>query len=360
MTNCEFCKAVFYDRSTLSKHQRTVRKCIKIQQEMDPDRVVSMELFKCEHCDKELATKYTLENHLRKCKKFMKEKVDKIEREVEKISKEVQHIKDKPLTTVITTTTNNNVTSTKNIQNNTNTNNIQHNYGSILSCLTPEIIQEPFRNFKVKDFLALTQKQLAEITIKYYLSGKDRPMYYVADRSRNKFMYTDEENNILEDPDARTLRSIVYEGYKPLIRKMYKEQMIQAKQSLALSMRKDDQGLIDSDRDDIKKINKVQQEADITSEYRTYNSHLSKSLPTSIDERQVIDHEHHREEEIDSDEELDREIEYITRMIGDHTASELEPYKQQYQEKGIITGPRSIMMDPVWKSHYIEYLNGKR
>lgn len=360
MTNCEFCKAVFYDKSTLKKHQRTVRRCIKIQRELDPAKVIDLDTFKCEHCEKELSTKYTLENHLQKCKKIMKEKVDKIEEEVAKISKEIQNIKDKPATVI----TNNNVTTqnnTKNIQNN-NTQNNQHNYGSILSCLTPEIIQEPFKDFKVKDFLSLTQKQLAEITVKYYLSGKDRPMYYVADRSRNKFMYTDEENNIKEDPDSRCLRSIVYEGYKPLIKKMYKEQMIEAKKSLALSMRKDDQGLIDSDRDDIKKIDQVQQETDIITDYKTYNSHLSKSLPTSMDERKTIDHEHRKEDgtEYDSDEELKREISYITRMIGDYAACELEPFKKQYEEKGTITGPRSIMMDPVWKAQYIEYLNGQR
>jgi len=81
----------------------------------------------------------------------------------------------------------------------------------------------------------------------------------------------------------------------------------------------------------------------------------------SMDERQTIDHEHCKEDdtEYDSDKELKREINYITRMIGDHAACELETFKQQYKEKGSITGPRSIMMDPVWKAQYIEYLNGQ-
>ena len=339
MFKCEYCSKEFPTNSRFIRHQKTTKKCLLIQAQAKTDNLT------CVHCSKKLSSKQRLNSHLITCK--VKNKT--LDQKYEELINEIKQIKEIPHTTI----TNNNITNTNNIQNN--------NYGSILSCLTPDIIQEPFKDFTVKDFLSLTQKQLADITVKYYLSGTDRPMYYVADRSRNKFMYTDEENNIKEDPDAKCLRSIIYEGYKPLLRKIYTQQMIRAKESLALSMRKDDQALIDSDRDDLKKLNHVQQETNIEKEYKTYNSQLGKALPSCMEERLKIDKQKiEKEIELDSDEETQSYINYITRMIGDHTASELEKFKKIYKENGTITGPRSILLDPVWKGHYIEYLNDKR
>jgi hypothetical protein len=59
------------------------------------------------------------------------------------------------------------------------------------------------------------------MTVKHLLSGKEQPMYYVADRSRNKFMYTDTENNEKEDANASILRSLVYRGIRPVIKNIY-------------------------------------------------------------------------------------------------------------------------------------------
>ena len=339
MATCDYCNKEFPTISRLTRHQKTTKKCLLIQAETKKENLL------CIHCSKILSSKQRLNTHLSVCKTKNKS----LDQKYDELIKEIKQIKDTPHTTI----TNNTITNTNNIQNN--------NYGSILSCLTPDIIQEPFKDFTIKDFLSLTQKQLADITVKYYLSGVDRPMYYVADRSRNKFMYTDEENNIKEDPDAKCLRSIIYEGYKPLLKKIYTQQMIQAKESLALSMRKDDQALIDSDRDDLKKLNHIQQETNIEKEYKMYNSQLGKSLPCCIEERLKIDKEKvYKGIELDSDEETQNYINYVTRMIGDHTASELEKYKKIYKENGTITGPRSIMTDPVWKICYLEYLNDKR
>ena len=47
-------------------------KCVKIQKDLDPTKVIELDVFECEHCDKELCSQITLNNHLQKCKALVK------------------------------------------------------------------------------------------------------------------------------------------------------------------------------------------------------------------------------------------------------------------------------------------------
>ena len=52
MPKCDFCKSDFHDKSTLNKHQRNSKYCIKIQLERDPTKLIEQIIFECDFCHK--------------------------------------------------------------------------------------------------------------------------------------------------------------------------------------------------------------------------------------------------------------------------------------------------------------------
>lgn len=332
---CNFCKSDFYDKSTLNRHQRSSKKCKKIQENKKDVLKDKMCIF----CKKELSTIYTLQTHLTTCKvKKSKDKNDivKLRKEMQKMSSELENLKNCSITNT-----------TINVDNSITNN----NYGSILNCLTKENVEESFKDFSIND---LNQRKLAEMTIKNLLSGKDNPLYLCKDRSRNKFVYTDEDNNEKEDPNAILLRTLVYKGVSPIIQKMYAERAIELHNELARCLRTANTATVLCSRDDIKELDNAYKKIDIIKDGNEYISQLSKTLPSSLEDRKEKDK---FQLEVSSDEDIQQYINSQIRMIGNYTISELSKFKIIYLETGILKGPKDIIMDQKWKEEYIQYMN---
>jgi hypothetical protein len=212
----------------------------------------------------------------------------------------------------------------------------------------------------VKDLLSSDgQKTLADMTIKNCLLGPEQPIYICKDRSRHKFFYTDQENKEKEDPNAITLRTLVYNGVKPLIKKLYTEKYILLQNELARSRRKDDLSLITMSHEDIKELENAYKQINIIKDGDDYISQLSKCLPSSIKDRLHQDQLELEKADLDSDIELQEEIKKHTRMIGDYTASELSKWKKLYKETGEATGPRELETDLIFRKQFISFLKEK-
>ena len=257
---CNFCKKEFSTKSNLNRHCQLAKSC-KNKENNDK------RIFQCQFCNKELTSKNTLTYHLNICKYKPQEDYIKLKEQVKKISQELDHIKDKPTTT-------NNITIT-------NTN----NYCGLLNYMTPEVVRESFKNFNINNLLSGSQKDLADMTIKNFLTGKDQPLYICKDRSRNKFVYTDDENKEKEDANAIILRTLVYNGIAPLLKKLYHEEYIKLHDELARCKRIDDRVLIEVSREDIKELDEAYKQFNILKDAEDFISHLSKCLPTSIKDR---------------------------------------------------------------------------
>jgi hypothetical protein len=297
---CQHCSTEMSDTSSLKRHQRQSKYCLRIQKGKD-DESEKQTIFKCTFCKKQLSSKYRLQCHLDICKQKNKEKekekekteseIEQMRAEMAKLKKEVEILKEKP-----TQSTNITISTTNN------------NYGSILNCLTQEVIQETFKNFSIKDLLASdSQKNLADMTIKKCLSGPNQPIYICKDRSRHKFFYTDEENKEKEDPNATVLRTLVYNGVKPLIKKLYAEKSVILQNELARCKRKDDLTLITMSREDIKELEDAYKHINIVKDGEDYITHLGKCLPSSVKDRIYQDHlslSSNPDKDLDSDEEL--------------------------------------------------------
>ena len=333
---CEYCSGEFSTKSNLNRHKSISKTCTQSEKRY----------VKCEYCSKELTTISILNKHKDICKE--KNKTDKselLEKEIQTLKKELEKIKDKP------TTTNNNITITTN-----NTDNSVNNYCSLLNYMTPEVVRESFKNFNIINLLSGSQKELADMTIKNFLTGKDHPLYLCKDRSRNKFVYTDEENKEKEDANAIVLRTLVYNGIAPLLKKLYHEEYVKLHDELARCKRIDDRALIDTSRDDIKELDEAYNQFNILKEAEDYISHLSKCLPTSIKDRIYKDglkeNLELEERQSSSDVEFHKQLE----MIGDYTASELKGFKEIYKKTGTIKGPKDLIQNKDLTTRYVAFL----
>jgi len=353
MKVCNYCNSEFYDNSSLLRHQRNSKYCIKIQEEKEPNKKINKHFYNCDYCKKELSSKSRLTYHLNICKQKKiviindDNKIVSLQEKVEKLTKEVIQLKEKPTSNVI------------NITDNSTNSLINHNYSSLLD-YKYETITETFKKHysTIDHLLKSDQKQLADMTVQHVLSGKEHPMYYVTDRSRNKFMYTDKENNEKEDANATILRSLVYRGIKPIIKNIYHEEFKRLRSELADHQRRDSAELIASSRADLKELEEAYEQMDIIKESDDYISQLSKCLPTSIRDRIYKDNLGITED-YDSDEEFKKQLEREVRMIGDYSAVELQKFKQLYKETGETRGPPSITKNPKYLKEYIQFLSEK-
>jgi len=345
MKVCNYCNSEFYDNSTLLRHQRNSKNCLKIQLEKEPNKIIK-KFYECEYCKKELTTKYRLNNHIKICK--IKNSKEEVIEKVEELTKVINELKEKPVT--ITVTNNNTDSSIK----------IINNYSSLLD-YKPENITESFKKHynSIEHLLNGDQKKLADMTVQHFLSGKEQPMYYVTDRSRHKFMYTDKEHNEKEDANATILRSLVYRGIKPIIKNLYNDEFKRLRKKISEYQRKepdeDIELVITLKNKELKELEEAYQQMDIIKESDDYISQLSKCLPTSIRDR-IYQDNLGINTDYDSDEEFKQQLEYESRMIGDYSVLELGHFKELYKKTGESRGPSSITNNQKYLKEYIAFL----
>ena len=338
MNTCPTCKKNFSQSSSLNRHIKTAI-CSK-------EKVKQQHI--CRSCNRLLSTKQRLDSHVKICKKST---MTELEQKVEQLNKKIDQLSSEKSTTI-----NIIVNNTDNSTNKTITTN---NYSSLLNC-TPENVTEKLRKYyhTIEHLLKGDQKQLAIMTIEHLLSGKDQPMYYVADRSRNKFMYTDQENNEKEDANASLLRKLVYKGLKPIINDLYKKELLRLKNDLTKFLRKDDcDNVISSIRTDIKELEESYQQTNILKESDDYISQLSKCLPSSIKDR-IFHDSLGLENDDDEDIRFQLELQEELRMIGGYTVNELRQYKQEYTETRQVLLPPEIRSDPKY-NEILAFVLGK-
>jgi hypothetical protein len=98
MPVCEYCNKNLYDKSTLNKHQKESKSCIKIRLQKYPNLAIEKIEFKCKYCEKKLSCKRRLETHINICKKKNEKKIDtneitEMKVEIKTLKKEIERVK---------------------------------------------------------------------------------------------------------------------------------------------------------------------------------------------------------------------------------------------------------------------------
>lgn len=370
---CSFCKIIFSSRSVLNRHIQTNKKCLKIQ--VDQEQPINKRLFNCESCKKELTSKKMLEYHINICKEKKKldmqkltqtdnQKYTDLQLQINQLKKELEETKTR-------SASNNTITI------NTNFDNSTHNYGSILTYMTPEVVKETFeKNYKLEDFFG-AQKALAEFTTKNFLMGKNKALYLCKDKARNRFSFTDEDKNEIEDLNAAILIKLVSKGFG-VIKNLYTKESVHLQGRLTRFERCDNGTMIIETRNQMKRLEEVyKQIVNIIKEGDGYRNQLSRSLPATIESRICIDDIDEKMEQIETSVDNDENIEEnkiesqpipvelkkpvlhdkTLRNIGNITYGKLRLYKNHFKKTGELTGPPTIMADEEDKKKFLEFMH---
>jgi hypothetical protein len=350
---CNYCKKEYTNKYTLSRHQKS-KVCFN---------KVILDNFNCIFCNKTLSSKQRILHHVSICdknpnyvqpkKKESKKdnKYKELENEIQEIKKELSNnLKNNPIQQNITINNNNN---NNNTDNSTKILNQTHNYGSILS-LSKEVIKETFdKNYTLEDFFG-SQKALADFTNKHFLRGKDNPIYLCTDKSRQKFVYTDEQHQETEDVNAEIMIKLMAKGFHKM-RQLYDEEDSILQKRLKQFLKDDDMTNIVETRNQLKTLEDTyKQLLTIFKNGDKYRIQLSKILPSNVENRLInderlklssdedtyvsaeLDRISKNKEKIDSlNEPVDEPLYYkTTRHIGGVTYGGLRLLKNHYIETG--------------------------
>lgn len=323
---CDFCNKEFATVALLNRHQRTAKFCLKLQEE---NGVFSNKrLFTCDYCKKEVTSRDSLTYHHSICKTknqifTIEQKQSELELEKQKLlqhvaelKKENDELRNRPTT----------INQTFHQETNHITNNL-----SILTYMTPELVTETFaRNFTI-DTLLGSETALAKFTLDQFLRGKTKPIYLCTDRSRKKFAFVNEQGKQTEDLNCEILLRLIAQGFQPI------HQLVQDHLE-ELEDEHDGKSLLQREM--------IQQNYSsllhLREEGHTYKAHLSKKLPSTIEEKERLDENeelfqdaitHLAEDKVEI-----HEIEQV-REIGPYRLGRLMVYRDGYKRSGILNAP---------------------
>jgi hypothetical protein len=250
------------------------------------------------------------------------------------------------------------------------------------------MVRETFeKNYTSKD-LSGSQKALANFTTKNILNGADtaKPLLYLCkDKTRQKFVFTDDEQIEHEDVNASVLIKIVSKGFHH-IKKVYKKETEALQKRIDRLVRIDDTtNLIDA-REHMKVLKRNFEDVmNLLENADGYRLQLTKVLPSSAEDRLIIDAKLREfdstESDSDSDSESDKETEKeeeedkrrvevlctrdqpyplydkTIRHIGGLSYGSLRRYKNYFLETGNVKVPERFVGNETLVKRFTDFLH---
>lgn len=201
---CEYCGRIFSSSSSLSKHKKTAKYCIKSRGKKPPE-------YRCELCDALCSSKYTYNSHTKKCKEIYEKISKKIKSEyqetIHKLETHIQKLEDRLENIAIKGATKSTTTNNIIIQN--------------LTPLTKEKLESNADKLSIADTL-----QGGIGYAKFALENGLKDSVICSNLSRKIAVYKNEEGKIEVDPGLRTVSSKFFssiEGKNSEIADVYAE-----------------------------------------------------------------------------------------------------------------------------------------
>ena len=282
--------------------------------------------------------------------------------QIEKLIKQMEEQKKKLEEKVTSNTINNNTTNNNTINGNVN------NHLTIYTCMTPEHVKETFDKHYTIETLMGGQKALADFVIDKFVVGKEGMIYLCVDRSRKKFMITEDMVNMKEDVNCETLINRLTPAY-PIIKDKVEWSEYETKYVPS----------VDKIHDSYDEILAVRKDGTV------FRSQLSRRLPSTIPDKErmdlVQDHNHTLDDLRDQEEKqfVERKEDaerYFTNtqtpesmqyeplpepnMIHGHRLGKFTEFRTMYKEQGIYKIPRvlqeAIAYDPDVVQQFEDYV----
>lgn len=295
MYKCSFCKKDFHDKTTLNRHKKSAKFCIDIQRENGI--TTNADVFNCVDCGKVFTLKRVLTKHISTCKK-----IKCIDQEKEKEYKQESTILSNSV--------------------------LLEDY------LNAEYIKNIFRGCTLEEYLAFTPASVIDRIIPL-LNGEKQSIYYCSDRSRQRFFYVENSENI-EDIQAIKLRTLIYNGMYCVFSIIHSNRLIYIESQICKCkrMKEDGDSLLKSWRTDRDILLEQFEKLNILKNSKDYLTALSKKLPvkTGVQKIKSID-------PIVFD--ISR-VKMLTYEIGGYNISELMYYREKYIKYKVETHPRDF------------------
>lgn len=233
---CQFCKKILKNISSLEFHQKTTKYCIKIQNGDINDNQNIDGKFNCSYCAKKFTTKQHLTIHYTTCKeKYKKDGLSKLESKIKELEDENQNLESELLLVKENLNQKNDeITELKNKI--SNLEGVLKNYekdqefikslaskpkvinnNKILNINTLNIDKNKVRNILENKFdrnsILNGQKSLAEFAVNNLLKDDSGNLNYICtDPSRHIYRYKDSLGEIQKDIKAKKLTNLLVEG----------------------------------------------------------------------------------------------------------------------------------------------------
>lgn len=224
MTNvCQFCEKTYSSKSSLNKHQKTAKYCIKIQNELkDPDSPeIELNLFHCKYCNKNLTSKIRLQTHQESCIAKYKHIISEKDLIINNNNLENQELKVRIIeleaeNRLLREHSNNNQSTINEIAKQprvatTNNNNkiLITTPVDLSQSTVQQVIQEGFSD----EYMIQGQKGIARFAYDNMLKDNQGNLKYICtDPSRQIFQYRTEEGKIQKDVKAKKLTKALLDG----------------------------------------------------------------------------------------------------------------------------------------------------
>ena len=241
MTNiiCEYCNKTYANKSTLSTHQKSTKKCLEIQKNLNKKNVIE---YNCQYCNKIFTSKQSKIIHETKCDckkdfelsevkeimlnyqneiKDLKNSNEKYLDEIHRLRETIarlqgelkSEIKNSDRTYVCVfeiakQPKNNNITNT-----NTNTNNKTLNISGHIDFKNIDKVKEIIDEKYDINYILSGQKGCAQFAAQYLLLDENgKYVYLCTDPSRHSFKYKNEIGEIEKDLEAKKLTNYLIDG----------------------------------------------------------------------------------------------------------------------------------------------------
>jgi len=229
--NCKYCKKNFTSLGNLTKHQKTTKYCLKIQQEQNCTNLDEL-THKCIYCKKEI-TKYHLERHMESCLLKYQHIIDSVEEKfknslentkesLNKSYSENQKLKERIIeleteNRMLREQSDRSTTTVEEIAKQPRVNTTNNNHNKIMINtpvnLSQQAIQEAIEQGFSDEYLIQGQKGVARFAVDNILKDEQgRLMYICTDPSRQIFQFKNKDGTIQKDVRATKLTKALLKG----------------------------------------------------------------------------------------------------------------------------------------------------